>query len=57
MDRIEKLLSFLAAQPSDNFLRHALGLEYLKIGKDQEARDLFTAIVTETPSYVGTYYH
>jgi predicted Zn-dependent protease len=57
MDRIEKLLSFLAGQPSDNFLRHALALEYIKIGQDQEARVLFTAIVTETPSYVGTYYH
>lgn len=57
MDRIEKLLNFLASQPSDNFLRHALGLEYMKVGNDAEARALFTAIVKETPSYVGTYYH
>ena len=57
MDRIEKLLGFLAQQPTDNFLRHALALEYIKIGKDEEAKALFTAIVTETPSYVGTYYH
>ncbi|MCE2824948.1 MAG: hypothetical protein LW718_06045 [Sediminibacterium sp.] len=57
MDRIEKLLNFLASQPSDNFLRHALALEYIKAGNDAEARALFTAIVTETPSYVGTYYH
>jgi tetratricopeptide (TPR) repeat protein len=57
MDRIEKLLNFLASQPSDNFLRHALALEYIKVGNDAEARALFTAIVTETPSYVGTYYH
>ena len=57
MDRIEKLLNFLASQPSDNFLRHALALEYIKAGNDAEARALFTDIVTETPSYVGTYYH
>lgn len=57
MDRIEKLLNFLASQPADNFLRHALALEYIKVGNDAEARALFTAIVTETPSYVGTYYH
>ena len=57
MDRIEKLLGFLAKQPTDNFLRHALALEYIKVGKDEEAKVLFTAIVTETPSYVGTYYH
>jgi tetratricopeptide (TPR) repeat protein len=57
MDRIEKLLDFLAHQPTDNFLRHALALEYIKIGKDEEAKALFTEIVTETPSYVGTYYH
>jgi thioredoxin-like negative regulator of GroEL len=54
MDRIEKLLGFLAQQPNDNFLRHALALEYIKIGKDEEAKALFTEIVTETPNYVGT---
>jgi Tfp pilus assembly protein PilF len=57
MDRIEKLLGFLDQQPNDNFLRHALALEYIKIGNDEDAKALFIAIVTQTPSYVGTYYH
>ena len=41
MNRIEKILEFLSQQPQDNFLRHALALEYIKIGEDQKARDLF----------------
>lgn len=57
MDRIQKIKELLVAQPKDNFLRHALALEYLKIGQDKLARDLFEAILTETPEYVGSYYH
>ena len=44
-------------QPNDNFLRHALALEYIKIGEDIQARDLFIQILTETPEYIGSYYH
>ena len=57
MNRIEKINEFLKQQPKDNFLRHALALEYLKIGEDIKARDLFVAILTEWPDYIGSYYH
>lgn len=57
MDRILKIKEFLAASPGDNFLRHALALEYIKAGDDAEARKLFEAILTESPGYVGSYYH
>ena len=57
MNRIEKLQEFLASTPSDNFLRHALALEYIKVSEDAKARALFEAILTESPGYVGSYYH
>lgn len=47
----------LKTSPSDNFLRHALALEYIKEGKDEEAKELFISILTESPDYVGSYYH
>ena len=46
MNRIEKINEFLKQQPKDNFLRHALSLEYLKVGDELKARDLFVAILT-----------
>ncbi|MCW3088016.1 MAG: tetratricopeptide repeat protein [Sediminibacterium sp.] len=57
MDRIEKIQEFLASNPTDNFLRHALALEYSKLGEDARARELFEAILTGSPDYVGSYYH
>ena len=57
MNRIEKISAFLNQQPKDNFLRHALALEYIKIGEDLKARDLFIEILEETPDYIGSYYH
>jgi Tfp pilus assembly protein PilF len=57
MNRIEKLKEFLQNSPQDAFLQHALALEYVKIGDEQAAKNLFENIVTVTPNYVGTYYH
>ena len=57
MDRIEKLKEFLQLTPKDNFLRHALALEYIKIGEDPKARILFEEILFDSPDYVGSYYH
>ncbi len=57
MNRIKKIEEFLALQPQDNFLRHALALEYIKMGEDQKAKDLFTEILTQSPDYIGSYYH
>ena len=57
MDRILKIKEFLQVNPSDNFLRHALALEYMKVGDDTGARQLFEDILTASPGYVGSYYH
>lgn len=56
MERIEKLKEFLLADPHDFFVRHALALEYCKIGQEGTARRLWEAILEEDPSYVGSYY-
>src|SRR5688572_28423871 len=55
-DRIEKIKEFLLENPADNFLQHALALEYIKTGDDSEARRLFEEILTRDPGYVGSYY-
>jgi Tfp pilus assembly protein PilF len=57
MNRIEKLQELLQKTPNDNFLRHALALEYIKLGNDADAKILFENILNESPNYVGSYYH
>jgi Tfp pilus assembly protein PilF len=57
MDRISKIKEFLEKQPNDNFLRHALALEYLKKGEENVARELFENILNDSPDYIGSYYH
>jgi Tfp pilus assembly protein PilF len=57
MDRIAKLKEFLQASPGDNFLKHALALEYIKIGDDPTAQSIFEEILTQAPDYIGSYYH
>jgi Tfp pilus assembly protein PilF len=57
MDNIEKLLTFLEKTPEDPFIKHALALEYIKIGNDRKARRQFSEILDRDPSYIGTYYH
>jgi len=57
MERMEKLKEFLRKDPRDPFLKHALALEYIKIGEDGMARTLFEEILEEDPAYTGSYYH
>ncbi len=57
MDRIQRIKDFLQTNPNDNFLLHALALEYIKIDNDAEAKPLFEKILTQSPNYVGSYYH
>ena len=57
MDRIQKIKEFLRDNPKDNFLRHALALEYIKADNDAVARELFEDILAGSPDYVGSYYH
>ena len=57
MDRIEKLKEFLEANPEDSFVQHALALEYIKFGRDTEAKELFQKVLSLDPGYIGSYYH
>lgn len=57
MNRIERIQEMLATNGKDNFLRHALALEYIKEGKEAKAKELFVAILEEFPDYIGSYYH
>jgi Tfp pilus assembly protein PilF len=57
MDRVEKLKEFLLQTPEDNFLQHALALEFIKMGNDMEARKLFEQILSRDENYTGSYYH
>ncbi len=57
MDRISRLKAFLEQQPQDSFLQHALALEYVKDGNEEEAEELFSAILMRDAGYIGSYYH
>lgn len=57
MEKIEKLKFFLQSSPGDSFLKHALALEYIKMGNDPEARTLFLEVLEQDPTYIGSYYH
>ena len=57
MQRIQKLKEFLQTNPDDSFVQHALALEYVKLGEDEEARRFFENILTKDPNYIGSYYH
>jgi Tfp pilus assembly protein PilF len=57
MDRIAKLKEYMKTADKDSFLQHALALEYIKIGNDEEARKLFNEILKREPTYIGSYYH
>ena len=57
MGRIEKLLEFMKTTDKDSFLQHALALEYIKVGNDEDARKLFNEILLREPTYIGSYYH
>ncbi|WP_343690596.1 tetratricopeptide repeat protein [Chitinophaga sp.] len=57
MDRIASIKEFLKQTPDDSFLKHALALEYIKIGNDSDARQQFEELLANEPGYVGSYYH
>ena len=57
MDRIEHLKAFLSDTPNDSFVQHALALEYIKIGEDAAAKELFTNVLAHDENYIGSYYH
>jgi Tfp pilus assembly protein PilF len=57
MERIERIKEMLKENPNDSFLQHALALEFIKIGNDVGAKNLFESLLEKEPGYVGSYYH
>ena len=57
MDRVEKIKEMMRDNPTDSFLWHALALEYIKLGNDNDAKKLFESILENEPGYIGSYYH
>lgn len=57
MDRINQIQQFLEETPDDNFLIHALALEYVKAEDDGEAKKWFEKNLDHSPQYIPTYYH
>lgn len=57
MERIDSLLLLLEKSADDSFLKHALALEYIKMGNDTEARKLLESVLEKDSAYAGSYYH
>lgn len=57
MDRIATIKEMLQSTPKDSFLRHALALEYIKLGEKNAAKEQFEQLLADDPNYVGSYYH
>jgi tetratricopeptide (TPR) repeat protein len=57
VERIEKLTSFIAADSSDLFSRHALAMEWVKLGDFSAAIEQMEAILQIDDQHLGTYYH
>jgi len=55
--RMDRLKSFIERNPADAFSRHALAMEYIKIGDDAAARNELESLLAMDPGYVGSYYH
>jgi Tfp pilus assembly protein PilF len=54
--RIEQLQEFLKEDSNDSFLRYALALEYVRVEKNDTARDIFLKLIKEDKNYIATYY-
>ncbi len=56
ISRIENLKNMLQIDPSDTFVRYALGLEYFSNNEHENAKDIFEELKTLDPNYIATYY-
>ena len=56
MARLEQLQALLEQEPGDAFTRYAIGLEYAKAGKFEDAIRTLEELREQAPEYVPTYY-
>lgn len=57
MNRIDQLKAYLEESPEDAFLNYALATEYVGLGDDDKAADIFRTLLEKHPDYIATYYH
>jgi predicted Zn-dependent protease len=57
MERILKLKTFIQKDPEDLFSRHALAMELLKLGEQQEAIQVMEELLKIDYKHTGTYLH
>ena len=55
--RLAKLLEFLENDPNDPFVLYALATEYNSLNDKDHAFSYYLKLVSDHPTYVGTYYH
>jgi predicted Zn-dependent protease len=56
-DRLETLRSILAQDPSSRLARYGLAMEYVKLGKLEEAVGEYRTLVASHPDYAYAYFH
>ena len=54
--RIELLKKFIEEDPSDNFSRYALALEFMKLNENNLALNQLISLINDAPSYLPSYY-
>ncbi len=54
--RLQQLVAFYEADPTDPFTIYALATEY-RAAEPLRAWEFYEKLLTEYPDYVGTYYH
>lgn len=57
MNRLTTLKQMEQQQPGEPFLKYAIGLEYVGLQQDQEARKYFELLITTYGNYLPTYLH
>lgn len=56
-NRLTQLRQLLMAEPDDAFLNHALAMEYLSMGEEDQAIQTMEKLLNTQPDHTGTYYH
>lgn len=56
-NRLETLKSMVAQDPSSTFARYGLAMEYVNLGRLDEAVEEFRSLLGSNPDYAAGYYH
>jgi tetratricopeptide (TPR) repeat protein len=56
-NRLETLKSMVAQDPASSFARYGLAMEYVNLGRYDEAMEEFRSLIGSNPDYAAGYYH